>query len=94
MPRVLRVDFGDGYVQRVADGLNNLLTKLSLSFAMRTAAECDAIEAFLKNENGVTSFYFTMPGGTQKKYICSQWNRSNQTFNCDTISTTFEEVVE
>lgn len=92
-PRVIKIDFGDGYSQRLPDGLNTDLMKRNLSFQNRTTTEADAIIAFLKNEKGATAFYWTPPGGTQKKWTCDTYKRVNNSYNCDTITATFEEVV-
>jgi phage-related protein len=93
-PRVNRVDYGDGYSARVADGLNTKLTTRNLQFTNRTTAEIAAIDAFLLNEGGVTSFYWTPNGEAQKKWLCSSWKASKQSFNNESLMATFEEVVE
>ena len=60
-PRVLTAKFGDGYEQRVADGINTLNEEYSLNFKTRTKEEIDDIVAFLDTKAGVTKFTFTLP---------------------------------
>lgn len=66
--------FGDGYSQRSSNGINTLGETLGLKFTVRTRAEINAIEAFLEIEKGVTSFYYTAPGSTAKRYTCDTWD--------------------
>lgn len=91
-PRVNTVNYGDGYSQRVADGINTALQVKSVLF-QGTTAVIDAIEAFLKIENGVTYFLWTPPGKTQKKWLCKKWSRVENAYNNESLSTTFYEVV-
>ena len=58
-PKVFTAEFGDGYEQRVAQGINNLEQEFSVGFATRPKAEADDIIGFLESTNGVTAFNFT-----------------------------------
>ena len=40
-PKVLIATFGDGYEQRIADGINTLAETYSLSFSTRTKEDID-----------------------------------------------------
>jgi len=60
-PRVLVANFGDGYEQRIADGINTLNETYSLSFANRLKADIDDIVAFLDGKKGVSNFTLTLP---------------------------------
>ena len=60
-PRVLVASFGDGYEQRIADGINTLNETYSLSFASRPKADIDDIVAFLDGKKGVNNFTLTLP---------------------------------
>jgi len=60
-PRVLTASFGDGYEQRIADGINTLNETYSLTFATRLKADIDDIVAFLDGKKGVSSFVLTLP---------------------------------
>tara|TARA_R110002072_G_scaffold97748_1_gene215008 strand:- start:506 stop:1087 length:582 start_codon:yes stop_codon:yes gene_type:complete len=60
-PAVRTAQFGDGYQQRVADGLNSLKESYTVSFANRGKIVADDIVAFFTTNKGVTSFNFTVP---------------------------------
>tara|TARA_R110000751_G_scaffold125859_1_gene227602 strand:+ start:135 stop:518 length:384 start_codon:yes stop_codon:yes gene_type:complete len=60
-PRVLIATFGDGYEQRIADGINTLNETYSLSFKTRLKADIDDIVAFLDGKKSVSSFTLTLP---------------------------------
>jgi phage-related protein len=53
--------FGDGYQQRVADGLNSVGSSFSVSFNNRNKTEIDDIVTFFESKKGVASFSFTYP---------------------------------
>lgn len=90
--RVLKAQFGDGYSQRIADGINNKPRSWSLSFS-KTQTDIDLILAFLNAEGGVYSFDWTPPRGVAGKWICEQWNTTvNDGF--DNLTVQFVEVFE
>ena len=90
-PRVLSAPFGDGYEQRVADGINTAPAIWSLTF-VRGDTDASAIETFLEGKNGVTSFTWTPPGGSEIRVLCREWNRSFAGVNHNVITCTFEQV--
>lgn len=62
--------FGDGYVQRSADGLNNVRATWNVSWTNLTTAEKDVIEQFLDSTGGWQPFTWTAPGDSSpKKWI-------------------------
>ena len=63
-PSVLTVQYGDGYQQRLVNGLNTDLRVWNLSFSVRTLAEIEAIESFLRSMQGATAFWFPIAGLT------------------------------
>tara|TARA_B110000879_G_scaffold129192_1_gene169852 strand:+ start:225 stop:626 length:402 start_codon:yes stop_codon:yes gene_type:complete len=60
-PRVLVSNFGDGYEQRIADGINTLNEVYTLTFATRLKEDIDDIVAFLDGKGGVSSFPLILP---------------------------------
>ncbi len=60
-PKVLKISFGDGYEQRLADGINSLAENYSLTFNNRTKEAIDDIVLFLDTQKSVNKFLFTMP---------------------------------
>lgn len=93
-PRVRRVQFGDGYEQRLRFGLHTDPKTWRLTFANRTDAERENILGFLEARNGVESFDWTPPRGTAGKYVCSEWSMEMLNCNNNTITAQFVEVFE
>ena len=60
-PRVLTAKFGDGYEQRIEDGINVLNEEYTLSFKTRLKADIDDIVAFLDTQKNVSKFTLTLP---------------------------------
>jgi phage-related protein len=57
-PSVITIKFGDGYEQRIPDGVNNSLIKLNLIFEGRSEREMKAIVHFLNVRKGIEPFFF------------------------------------
>lgn len=93
-PRVRRVAFGDGYEQRVGDGINTGTDAWSLTFAVRTDTEANQILAFLEARGAVDAFNWTAPDGTSGVFVCDEWSRTFDRFNQSTITAKFRRVYE
>lgn len=94
-PRVRVTRFGDGYEQRVADGINTTPATWPLKFAMRDDTERNGILAFLEARNGVEAFDWTPPfGGSAIRAVCRTWEWTPEKANLNTITATFEQVFE
>ena len=77
-PRVLLAQFGDGYSQRLIDGINPLAETISVSFSTRDKGEIDHIISFFESKGGVSSFtfnvnqqYYSSPGVTSETDVTS-----------------------
>lgn len=66
-PKILRAEFGDGYLQAAGDGINPYDEKWSLSFTNRSKEEIDQIANFVKSKNGVEAFFWTPPDEVEPK---------------------------
>lgn len=86
--------FGDGYVQRSSDGINSVGHDLKLNFTVRTRVDIDAIDAYLTLQKGVTSFYYTVLGGTALRYTCDAWDTNYMHDGDASLSCTFTRVFE
>ncbi|MCW2242809.1 phage tail protein [Azospirillum canadense] len=76
-PRVLKAEFGDGYRQRAADGLNSRPAAWDLKWDALTTADADTIEAFLDDRGGVEAFWWTpLDAATPRKFIAESWSRA------------------
>lgn len=79
-PRVLIAKFGDGYEQRLVDGINSIEEQFNVTFNNRSAEEIDDIMGYLASLKGVTSFTYTIPnqvsgGELAIKVVCDQWSQ-------------------
>lgn len=91
-PRRKVNQFGDGYSQRMVDGLNPLLRKFSLTYKLnhKSAVEFDR---FLTSHSGVTAFFFReYENGELIKAVCPKWSKTVTKRHTE-INCTFEEVV-
>ena len=94
-PKVLLAQFGDGYNQRAADGINNILHKATLTWEVLTRSEAGALMNFFRERAGWKPISWQMPGDTEsRKWLCTKWNRTYAEANLDTVTATFAEVVD
>lgn len=89
-PRNLVAQFGDGYAQRSADGINTNPKMWSLTFTV-TPAIATAIMTFLDTAAGRTPFAWTDPDGVTANYICEEYDRGYDDYGTNTVSATFTQ---
>ena len=56
-PKIVELAFGDGYGQRLKDGINNDLLNFQLSFENRNEKESTAISHFFQQKEAYKSFF-------------------------------------
>lgn len=94
-PRFLSNEFGDGYIQRVGDGINITRGEFTIPYENLTIEECDEAEAFLEDHADGTAFLWTPPGGsTQIKVICMKYNVSYPDATIRTLNLTLKQVFD
>lgn len=94
-PRVRSVSFGDGYQQRQANGINARNDTWDLQFQRRTNTEATAIMDFLAARAGVEAFDWTPPNeATAIRVVCSEWNKTLDRYNLNSVSCQFVRVYE
>jgi len=93
-PRVRSIKFGDGYEQRIQDGINTDLIKISLTFDGRDMKESTAILHFLESRSAKDFFFFTPPSpyNTRRKFICRTFSSSIVSQGVLNISASFDQV--
>jgi phage-related protein len=93
-PNVLAIKFGNGYEQRLKEGINNNLLSLDLKFESRSETETVAITHFLNDKEGYKSFWFKTPSpfNVTKKFVSRSWSISQLFDDNYTISSKFDEV--
>lgn len=70
-PKVHLATFGDGYEQRLSDGINSIKQVFNVSFGTRTKEEIDDIVGYFDSLKGSTSFNFTIPDSNQTSDVGS-----------------------
>lgn len=90
-PRVLKAQFGDGYAQRVGDGINNSPQKWDIRFEDISKADALAIDNYLAGKGGVTKFSWTTPDGVTANFVCEEWSRTFSQENGHQVTATFEQ---
>jgi len=94
--RVLTAAFGDGYQQRVLDGINTKNDAFNVSFKNRSASSINLLAAYL-DAKAADSFDFTVTdqsGDTTLKVISQGYNIGYAREGTHTLSTTFVRVYE
>lgn len=93
-PRTLENTYGDGYEQRVGDGLNTNKEIWNVVFENIAWSEVLTINGFLKDRKGTEAFMWTPPAETELQVKCKTWQRSKTSPTTGTLSATFEQVFD
>lgn len=95
-PKIRRVQFSDGFEQRIRFGLNQNPKTWPFSWTNITNAQADEIEAFLDARAvDCQSFDWTPPdGATSYKWVCEKWSKTMTSYNRNTVTVTFRQVFE
>ena len=101
-PNVLVAQFGDGYQQRTANGINSIQEEYSVSFNTREKAFIDDVVVFLDGKLGATAFTFTLPdtnnttrtGEKDVQVICQDYSTNYEYDDFYTLTATFKRVYE
>ena len=94
-PSIRKVQFGDGYEQRLSFGLNQNPKTFNLTFEV-SESDADTIETFLDARAADNAaFDWSPPDETDTyKWICKSWTKTLPYSNLATIQTTFTQVFE
>ena len=97
-PKTRTIQFGDGYQQRILEGIPSHMNpkEWQLTWDNITETDADTIETFLDARAADNAaFDFTPPGeGTSYKFVCETWSKSIPYLNRATIQATFRQVFE
>lgn len=85
--------YGDGYSQEVADGINNVSSTFSLNFTNRTQVTIQAIDDFLIAQAGAP-FTWVTPRGATIRVKCKQWTPNYQITTSCSLTATFNQTFE
>lgn len=93
--RVLSAEFGDGYSQRTADGLNTAVESWDVTWNNLTLANGRLLTKYLSTRRGYRSFKWTPPNEARYKvWICESFSDQPVTYNVRTISAKFKRVYD
>ncbi len=92
--RVLEAQFGDGYVQPVPDGLNNMLETWDLSFDDIPGADLVTIRNYIDGLGGTKFFYWTpFADSTPKKWkVVGEYTINYKNINAGSLQVTIQRV--
>jgi phage-related protein len=94
-PRTLFNEFGDGYVQRAADGINSNRLTIELTWGLLTTAQRNELNSFFTARNGHESFDWTLPDTSETlKFICQNWSDSFIEPGLYSMQATFMQVFD
>jgi phage-related protein len=96
-PRIKIMQFGNGYQQRVPDGMNTNLKSFDGIFENRKEPEAISILHFLNQMNAQTSFVYNVPTIYNKqnfdtRFTAPSWTVNYNSYNNYTIKIKLEEV--
>tara|TARA_B100000424_G_C22490074_1_gene284990 strand:- start:22 stop:390 length:369 start_codon:yes stop_codon:yes gene_type:complete len=95
---IITVALGDGYEQRLKNGINASRRTFSLSFLNRSDTVTTNILNFLadplKGDNGAKAFNWTPPFGSTGKWVCQNPSVTMVSHNLNDIELIFREVFE
>lgn len=86
-----KLQFGDGYAQTVADGLNNESASWPLTFTKKKA-EAEAIIAFLKRHKGAKAFAWQPPLADLALFTAEKYTVQPLTSRLYRVTVTFEQA--
>lgn len=96
-PRVRVIQYGNGYQQRVPDGINPDLITFNANFDNRKEKEAVSILHFLKARKAQESFIYNLPivyskSALNTRFISSSWSVDYNSYNNYSIKAKFQEV--
>lgn len=92
--RVMMTRYGDGYSQRLRDGINSINRSFPVTIKASSLALADDIEAFLEAKGGAGAFLWTVPRAASAiKVTCDSWRRQDRVA-ASVITATFTQVFD
>lgn len=90
--RVLESQYGDGYTQTTADGLNAISQSYAVAWGLLTKTELTTFLDFLTAHGGHTPFLWTPPlASAAQQWKCKTWKPAPLGGGWHSLSCTFKE---
>ena len=94
-PAVNVISFGDGFEQRLTEGLNQNPVTLNLTFDLTQTQSTNAVDFLNDRIEDGASFTFLVPNeNVTKSFVCQSYPTSVPFLNRVVLSCTFREVFE
>lgn len=90
--KVSSTEFGDGYTQDAALGLNNERQEWNVTYFSPHMSDIDAVLAFVRARRGATPFLWTPPRGVEGTYLANSYRISDHGGARQSITMTFKQV--
>ena len=92
--RVLKTDFGDGYSQRTADGINVIIREYDLEY-IGSNTNIDELVTHFVERAGYQSFTYTFTNETtERKWTCEEWTETSLSDSTKQLTATIKEVYD
>lgn len=92
--RIARAQFGDGYEQDAAKGINSVRSVVTLRWDNLEDPDAQTIIDFARNQE-FQPFYYTLPQDTtQKKWVATEWSRTAREASISSVQMTIRESFE
>tara|TARA_Y100001937_G_C7134076_1_gene339032 strand:+ start:56 stop:397 length:342 start_codon:yes stop_codon:yes gene_type:complete len=94
-PKVRTLSFGDGFEQRLTEGLNQNPLSVNLTFELSQTDANTAISFLNARIDDGASFDYTLPSeSSSRKFVCDDFPRSIPYLNRVRLTCVFREVFE
>ena len=94
-PKVNVISFGDGFEQRLTEGLNQNPLTVNLVFELSQADATTAISILNSRVDDGAAFDYTFPSeSSSRKFVCTSFPRTIPFLNRVRLSCVFREVFE
>ena len=91
-PAIQSVQFGDGYEQRSADGINHMRQVWVIPFDEVDDLVADDMIQFLRDHKGYIAFnYVPLRSTAAIRVVCKQWSRSHNGVGTSSMRATFRQ---
>lgn len=87
--------FGDGYSQRVRNGLNPIVRTLNLSWEFLEVEDAQAMDSFFESQGGDKAFLYQVTGDPiERMWTCNSWKNGYDGGRVGSYSATFVEAFD
>jgi len=92
--RIIENTFGDGYSQRVPDGINTIINKATVELT-GDYSDIATYDSYFSGLQGADNFTWTPPGeSSTSKWICKTWSIITLSNNTYSLTAEFERVYD